>query len=398
MAEYRSIDTSTVDGRRTVDRLLSLKGLLTEKKRIPKDKKKGPKDDKKGTKDDKKRGLGVPAKTLGRSLLLATWNIREFGRNAKFGPRLVESLYYIAEIISAFDIVAVQEVNENLGDLFRLMKLLGPDWQVLLTDITLGRHGNGERMVFLYDGRKIRFEGLASQIVVPPEVVKGKKKYNPARQLSRTPMMVGFRCNWFKFTLCTAHIYYGTSKPDDPTRIQEIRILADILAKRVESKHAWAPNMIVLGDFNIFRPEDTTARALEDENFFIPPQIKNFEAGETGKHYDQIAFRSSRYDKQTRRDASKAKAGVVTFFDKVFKDEDEKLYAKHMGAKYRTAPSKKAKTTVYRQWRTFQMSDHRLLWIELPADFSLPTLASMRNKAKGAGGRKRFSMPKKGTR
>ena len=51
----------------------------------------------------------IPAKTATDTLLLATWNIREFGDN-----RRTESLRYIAEIVGRFDLVAVQEVSNNL--------------------------------------------------------------------------------------------------------------------------------------------------------------------------------------------------------------------------------------------------------------------------------------------
>ncbi len=48
------------------------------------------------------------------SFHLASWNIRDFGGHTlNPSPRLPESLLYIAEIISAFDLVAVQEVNED---------------------------------------------------------------------------------------------------------------------------------------------------------------------------------------------------------------------------------------------------------------------------------------------
>lgn len=50
------------------------------------------------------------------SLLLATWNNRDFDSNKfKFGPRLPETYYYLAEMISAFDLVALQEVNRDLA-------------------------------------------------------------------------------------------------------------------------------------------------------------------------------------------------------------------------------------------------------------------------------------------
>ena len=50
----------------------------------------------------------IPEKTSFNSLLLATWNIRKFGEG-----RMAESYFYIAEIISRFDLVAIQEVMGN---------------------------------------------------------------------------------------------------------------------------------------------------------------------------------------------------------------------------------------------------------------------------------------------
>src|SRR5262245_66227872 len=79
------------------------------------------------------------------SLLLATWNIRDFDSN-KFGwgPRLPETFYYLAEMISCFDLVAVQEVNEDLGPFRKVMRLLGREWDYIVTDVTEGSGGNGE--------------------------------------------------------------------------------------------------------------------------------------------------------------------------------------------------------------------------------------------------------------
>ena len=47
----------------------------------------------------------LPSKGPG-NFLLATWNIREFG-GTKYGGRINDSFYYIAECISRFDLVAV---------------------------------------------------------------------------------------------------------------------------------------------------------------------------------------------------------------------------------------------------------------------------------------------------
>ena len=58
----------------------------------------------------------IPQKTATETLLLATWNIREFGDN-----RHAESVHFIAEIISRFDLVAVQEIARQLDGLTKLI-------------------------------------------------------------------------------------------------------------------------------------------------------------------------------------------------------------------------------------------------------------------------------------
>jgi hypothetical protein len=59
----------------------------------------------------------------------------------------------------------------------QVVKILGRWWQDEVTDITVGAAGNRERLAFLYDSRKVGFDGLAGQIVHPP------KKKKPARQV-----------------------------------------------------------------------------------------------------------------------------------------------------------------------------------------------------------------------
>ena len=38
----------------------------------------------------------------------------------------------------------------------------------MVSDVTEGSAGNQERMAFLFDRRKIRFSGVAGEIVIPP--------------------------------------------------------------------------------------------------------------------------------------------------------------------------------------------------------------------------------------
>ena len=293
----------------------------------------------------------IPAKKMDGNLLLATWNIRAFGGKG----RSKEALFYIAEILSAFDLIAVQEVGSNLSDFNRLMRFLGSWWRYLITDVTLGSRGNRERLAFIYDSRKVTFGGFASQIVVPPTVEKGGKR-TPAEQLARTPFLVGFRTGWLKFTICTAHILYGKGVAAPPERVQEIRTLAQFLADRARNPNAWAKNMIVLGDFNIFNPKDETFAALKSANFIVPQRLQGMTSNALGgKHFDQIAFIAPDLEDKLELSA----AGVLDIFNTVFtgKKKDLKFYSQ-------------AKGKTFRIWRTYLLSDHLPMWIELRTDFS----------------------------
>src|SRR5688572_17568363 len=117
---------------------------------------------------------GVPAKHLDQNLLIGTWNLRAFGdltEKWSAGPddtpkRDLHALALIAEIVSRFDVVAVQEAKGNIKALRHLLKMLGPDWGLILTDESAGAPGNDERLAFVFDTRRVKPSGLACELVV----------------------------------------------------------------------------------------------------------------------------------------------------------------------------------------------------------------------------------------
>ena len=220
----------------------------------------------------------IPAKTADDTLLLATWNIRAFGDN-----RRTESLHYIAEIISRFDLVAIQEVASDLAGLQKLVTLLGPGWDYIVTDSTDGTAGGGERMAFVYDKCKVFFRKMAGKIVLPESKLIDKKW-----QFARTPFTVAFQAGWFRFILTTVHVYYGTSERENSRRVEEIDAISEFLKKRAKKEDE---SYILLGDFNIFKQSDATMRAMEKHGFYIPDALREHpsDLGKT-KYYDQIAF------------------------------------------------------------------------------------------------------------
>ena len=109
-----------------------------------------------------------------RFVRIATWNIREFD-SASYGYRSQEAKAYIAEIISHFDLIALQEIRRDLRALEDVKRLLGPNWDYIATDITEGASGNKERMAFLFNRDKVWFRNVAGELTLP----NGKKVTDP---------------------------------------------------------------------------------------------------------------------------------------------------------------------------------------------------------------------------
>ena len=324
------------------------------------------------------------------SLLLATWNVRDFDSN-KFGqgPRLRESFHYLAEIISRFDLVAIQEVNRDLAPLRRLLSLLGGDWDSLVTGVTEGDSGNSERMAFVFNRKRVRFTGLAGQVVLPrTQLVTGGQSGDGGLQFARAPYQASFQAGWFKFNLATVHIFFGGESGDPlARRVAEIARIARHfrdLQKKENAIPGQAADYILLGDFNIVSPEHQTMQALKKNGFVVPDALQGFTTNlGRNKYYDQIAFRP--HDQRLEL----GRAGVFDFRDAVFGERDYDAYHDlmpsgprdiHQKGRKKGQPRSEAEKQAYynQEWITWQKSDHLLLWVELQVDFTEDYLESLR--------------------
>jgi hypothetical protein len=143
----------------------------------------------------------VPNKNATETLLLATWNLQAFD-GGETDRRTDESYWYIAEIVSHFDLIAIQEVGANLGALEKLKYRLGGTWNYVVSDVTQGKAGNKERLAFLFDRRKIRFSGVAGEIVVLRQA--GSVLCCPRFILSGEKAWKSTRIEWLKFRVWPA--------------------------------------------------------------------------------------------------------------------------------------------------------------------------------------------------
>jgi len=245
----------------------------------------------------------IPSKQNGQNLLIATWNIRSFGsltrkwtaQSNDSPKRDLRGLRAICEIVSRFDVVAIQEVVGNLRALRDMMHFLGDNWSFLMTDITLGDAGNNERMAFVFDTRRVQPSGLACEIVVPPEWLGEIGEDALKEQFARTPYAVSFKAGTTTFILVSLHINYG----DDSTgRIPELKSIARWMSEWAGRSNRWHHNLLTLGDFNIDRKDDDLWKAFTSTGLTVPADLHSVprtifadpDNPTLDKYYDQIAW------------------------------------------------------------------------------------------------------------
>lgn len=293
----------------------------------------------------------IPARRIDRNLLVATWNLRAFGGltdawiagDDDTPKRDLGGLRAIAQIVSRFDVVALQEVRGDLRALRHLLRWLnrsGDHWGMLLTDVTRGPAGNDERMAFLYDTRRVKPSGLTCELVVPSE----RDDIEPGafgRQFARTPYACSFFGAGDTFILVTLHVLYGRAPAD---RVGELGAIASWLADWAGSVHAFHHNLIALGDFNIDRVDDPLYRAFTSTGLTIPAALhavpRTIFDSSADHHYDQIAW-FSRADGR-RPQLSLKPTGAAGSFDFTG------LVHRHLT----------------RQQLSWRVSDHLPLWVE----------------------------------
>ena len=252
----------------------------------------------------------IPVKKESENLLIATWNIRMFGSltkdwdsGNKSPKRNFRAIWAISEIISRFDVIAVQEVMGNLRALRNLMQCLGKEWSFLMTDITLGDAGNKERIAYIYHNTRVQTSGLACEIVIPPEEIKGIQNDSLNRQFARTPYAVSFRAGKETFILLTAHIDYGKKSAD---RKPELKAIAKWMYDWASRSNRWHHNLLALGDFNIDRKGDELWESFVSTGLTVPNDLHKVprtlfasqSSPQKEKFYDQIAWFTSKSGKK----------------------------------------------------------------------------------------------------
>lgn len=290
---------------------------------------------------DTKPGRAIPRKAADR-LLLVTWNLANLGVQ----QRRDDDYRLIAEMLSWFDIAALQEVNENLAGLRNLMKFMPTRFSALFSDSA----GNNERMVYLYDRKKVKLLELVGEIAVPPsdhQDIKLPGITQPFTGFDRNPYLAAFKAGSFTVLLVNVHLYFGkeSEAASIERRCLETYAVARWADLNVKSKHAYATDIIALGDFNLPKadPADPVYKALTKRGLQLPPHSTEVgSAIASDSHYDQVAF----FPSQTKQEFT-GQCGVFDFDGAVFKT----LWETRTPAQFRA-------------YVRYYLSDHRPLWAE----------------------------------
>jgi endonuclease/exonuclease/phosphatase family metal-dependent hydrolase len=243
---------------------------------------------------------GMPEQRPG-SVILASWNIRKFGAlNGSDGkPSNSEGAYaFIADFCSRCDIVSVQEVLDSVESIERLRddlnaRVPSKPYRLLISDATgkpVDGKGLSERMVFLYDTRRVKLSQVVSDVSLDLGSIVGnvngalrqvreamvqespgdlgtrlagwfeqlmpfsQDKLESFLQFIRAPYLATFEVQGiqnqsYKLACVNAHLWYGKPKQ----REREFFALLDWMARRASlpDNQLDAQVMVLMGDLNL---------------------------------------------------------------------------------------------------------------------------------------------------
>jgi endonuclease/exonuclease/phosphatase family metal-dependent hydrolase len=166
--------------------------------------------------------------------------------------------------------------------------------------------------------------------------------------------------------------------------VQEIGTIAEYLSDRADIGLDKDQALILLGDFNIVSPQHKTMQALLKHKFKVPQALRfKTNVAET-KHYDQIAFKTKRnvveYIDSGSDDPHERNAGLFRLFGSTYRTSQIDDYKAAMRKTSNFASSKYSRdyAKYFRDWRTYQLSDHNPLWVRLRVNESESYLQQLR--------------------
>ncbi len=229
---------------------------------------------------------GLPERVYG-SAVLGSFNIRKLGAASK---RSAATWRFLGRICARFDLLAVQEVLDDLSGLERLRAEMGDEYELIVSDTTGAFHGERglkERMAFVYRRSLVRRASVVSDITYDRSKIlnilyenfdavaeavdvyrralarfeAGRRRKRPKLDMPvflsfiRQPFAVSFRvvghpeAQPYEFMAVNAHLIYG----EMADRKREFAALMEwiIAREKATGDDTEYPGYILLGDLNL---------------------------------------------------------------------------------------------------------------------------------------------------
>jgi hypothetical protein len=295
----------------------------------------------------------LPRRRLERNLVAASWDLQESGPDL----RTFESHFYIAQLLSAFDVIALQGLSQRLEIMDRLIRILGPEWDYLATDLSPGMAGNNERLAILYYRPRVTFAHVSGELLLPRDI-----NADPTISV-RNPFVVSLRAGSFKFRSCVIQI------PSDNTQNRERnaaevegRTLADFLSSNSDQ---FVENYLLTSDAQFASTDSPIIREFTRCEFSLKthPVSIGRSAG-----FGLIGVRMAQEEDDFR--VRICRSGSLSLYDYIYRKGDFQLYKEVVAQSRREFESRGGSVYCddekwYVMWCRRQLSNRRPLWIEL---------------------------------
>jgi endonuclease/exonuclease/phosphatase family metal-dependent hydrolase len=231
-------------------------------------------------------------------LSICSWNIANIGQS-----KSDIEIQFIASVLKAYDVVAIQEVVAGAGGAAAIARLhdalnrTGSKWDYTVSDPTTGSSYKTERYAFIWKSAKVKLKG------------KAWLEFNYKIEVDREPYMATFKEGANEFTVVNFHAITKSKQPE--TEIKYFKFLPAAYPTL---------NLIFCGDFNcpqshsVFNPLKGMGYvpALVNQKTSLKQNCVGNQC--LASEYDNFYFKKDRYNVLS--------AGIIAFY-KSFSDLKE---------------------------------------------------------------------------
>ena len=293
---------------------------------------------------DPTKNRHIPSTGIAGKVLLATWNIANLGQH----KRRQRDINVISEILSWFEIIAIQEVADDLDDFYRIIDTLPNYFKYIFND----KSGNNERAAYIYDTRRVALGPKIGEVVVVDsdrDNIKLPGIQRTFKGFNRNPYLASFVIEGKNLLLANCHLLFGPqgNTAERKSSIEKRQLEAYAISRwcdlRRGSTKAWTKNIIGLGDFNLPKanPGDLIFDALTSRGLRLPPHTTKIPTNVSNSaDYDQITVTPGLLNRILE-------IGVFDFDGIIFSN----IYNANSAGYWRTCTK-------------YYISDHRPLWVQ----------------------------------